>query len=187
MAPEVAKNDPGTTFDTYLWGKNYLFGSEIRYEYYLEGTHFSYPDFIMKDKYDRINIFEVKSVNEGFAKPGLDPESYKKKILALKECYKQASVLTGHIFYLPIKEERSWKITRLLNGVEDSITLEQLKTFLKTRPASPERELNTGTKKTNIYITNDNVQLTHSKVMILWIIQHTPVIYVETGTENANG
>ena len=36
----------------YLWGKNYLQNSEIKYEYYLNGIHASFPDFIMKDSFD---------------------------------------------------------------------------------------------------------------------------------------
>ena len=40
--------------DILLVGKNYLQNSEIKYEYYADGSHFSYPDFVLKDKYDRI-------------------------------------------------------------------------------------------------------------------------------------
>ncbi|MBR6163723.1 DEAD/DEAH box helicase family protein, partial [bacterium] len=39
--------------EKFLWGKNYITNSEIKYEYYLDGTHFSYPDFIMMDSYGR--------------------------------------------------------------------------------------------------------------------------------------
>ena len=155
MAPEVAKNDPGTTFDTYLWGKNYLSGSEIRYEYYMDGTHFSYPDFILKDNYDRMHLFEVKSLNEGFGKPSFDREAYEKKVAALKECYKWASELTGHIFYLPIKEHRSWKITRLMDGVVESITYTQLKTFLKEQPVTRMQDADNEEGKDTIYISNN--------------------------------
>lgn len=49
--------------DILLVGKNYLQNSEIKYEYYADGSHFSYPDFVLKDKYDRIFLFEVKSMN----------------------------------------------------------------------------------------------------------------------------
>ena len=45
----------------FLWGKNFPFNSEIKFEYYLDGNiHSSYPDFVMKDKKGRIHIFEVK-------------------------------------------------------------------------------------------------------------------------------
>lgn len=47
----------------YLWGKNFLSQSEIKFEYCLGKIHSSYPDFIMKDSYGRIHLFEVKSVN----------------------------------------------------------------------------------------------------------------------------
>lgn len=47
----------------FLWGKNFLFNSDIKYEYYDKGIHASYPDFVLKDKQNRIHIFEVKSMN----------------------------------------------------------------------------------------------------------------------------
>lgn len=96
----------------------------------MNGTHFSYPDFILKDIYDRIHIFEVKSVNEGAMGVGFDANSYEEKTIALKHCYLYASKLTKHIFYLPIKEECSWKIIRLMDGEESIITKEQLKEFM---------------------------------------------------------
>ena len=48
----------------YLWGKNYVSNSNIKFEYCLGGIHSSYPDFIMKDSFERIHVFEVKSVNK---------------------------------------------------------------------------------------------------------------------------
>lgn len=112
-----------------LWGKNYPYGSEIKFEYYLNGTHSSYPDFVLKDKKDRIHLFEVKSLN---VKKGADinTEEYKAKVLALKNCYKHCSILTGQIFYLPIRDGETWKITRFLNGVEDTLTERQFESFI---------------------------------------------------------
>ena len=55
---DVTKKDGGTINidgdDVYLWGKNFPYHSEIKYEYYANGIHSSYPDFIMKDKNGRI-------------------------------------------------------------------------------------------------------------------------------------
>ena len=62
-----------------LWGKNFLSGSEMRYEYYLNGIHQSYPDFVLKDDKGQIHLFEVKSVNVS-NKATFDTEEYKEKI-----------------------------------------------------------------------------------------------------------
>lgn len=119
----------------YLWGKNFILNSEIKFEYYLEGIHASYPDFIMKDCFERIHIFEVKSVNISNTTPGsFDGTAYKVKVEELKKCYKQASILTGYIFYLPILKGDEWHITQIINGVESSITKDQFERFLKTTP-----------------------------------------------------
>ncbi|MCM1135965.1 MAG: DEAD/DEAH box helicase family protein [Clostridium sp.] len=119
----------------YLWGKNYPSNSAIKFEYCLGGVHSSYPDFIMKDCFDRIHIFEVKSVNNSstFASK-LDGGEYTEKALELIKCYKQASLLTGYIFYLPVKKEDSWQITRLMNGGETVLTKSQFEVFMKTEP-----------------------------------------------------
>lgn len=61
---EIENNDNDDEDNKFLWGKNYPFNSEIKFEYYLNGIHSSYPDFIMKDRSCRIHIFEVKSVNK---------------------------------------------------------------------------------------------------------------------------
>ena len=117
----------------YLWGKNYLLNSNIKFEYCLGGIHSSYPDFIMKDSFDRIHLFEVKSVNVSGDTPGaFDKIEYKLKIEELKKCYKQASTLTGYIFYLPVLKDDNWHIARLLDGQEDTLTEDQFKLFVKT-------------------------------------------------------
>lgn len=119
----------------YLWGKNFIANSDIKYEYCLDGIHTSYPDFVMEDCFGRIHIFEVKSVNIANATPtAFDSEAYKRKMNELIRCYKQASVMTKHIFYLPVMKEDMWNITRLLNGEQDTLTLDQFKDYVKTKP-----------------------------------------------------
>lgn len=117
----------------YLWGKNFVANSEIKFEYCLEGIHASYPDFVMEDCFGRVHLFEVKSVNNSNSM-SFDSEAYHRKVGELTRCYKQASILTGHVFYLPVRKDDNWRITRLLNGEEDTLTLEQFKDFIKTRP-----------------------------------------------------
>ena len=118
---KTTKNENALFEDSrFLWGKNFPLNSEIKYEYYLDGVHSSYPDFVMKDKTGQIHIFEVKSVNKS-SSINIDEEEYRKKIAALKACYKEASKKTGHIFYLPILDKSVWKISRFVNGFEDTI------------------------------------------------------------------
>ena len=125
-AAEVAQL--GNEDDRYLWGKNFPYNSEIKYEYYSGGIHKSYPDFIMKDKRGKIHVFEVKSVN-GNGAVGFDPEEYEAKIDLLKDCYKEASAkLKNHIFYIPIKDGDNWQIFRYKNGEELIMTKQQFKT-----------------------------------------------------------
>ena len=112
-----------------LWGKNYLPNSAIKFEYYMGAVLNSYPDFIMKDKSGRIHIFEVKSVNKaqnGF----IDEKLYQAKIEELKKCYKQASKITGQIFYLPIIKNDLWQITRYMDGEQATLTKEEFCTFV---------------------------------------------------------
>lgn len=126
----------------YLWGKNYIANSEIRYEYCLDRIHTSYPDFVMEDCFGRIHIFEVKSVNISGATPAsFDGEAYRRKMNELIRCYKQASIMTQHVFYLPVKHNDEWNITRLLNGEKDTLTLEQFMDYVKTRPKHDEKTL----------------------------------------------
>lgn len=114
----------------YLWGKNFLMNSEIKYEYYLNGIHNSYPDFVLKDRSGRIHLFEVKSVNVSRSAQ-FDSQEYKEKITALKACYKQCSaLLENHIFYLPILKNDDWEIFRFIGGKEDTISYETFKKFI---------------------------------------------------------
>lgn len=123
--PERLTND-----EKYLWGKNFLMNSEIKFEYYLNGIHASYPDFVLKDAFGRVHLFEVKSVNVS-NREQFDAMEYKEKIKELKKCYKRCSELTGHYFYLPVLKEEIWQITRFQNGVEDTITFDELKRSLR--------------------------------------------------------
>lgn len=118
----------------YLWGKNFVSNSDIKYEYYLDGIHFSFPDFIMVDRYNRVHLFEVKSINKSNNGTGLDIEEYRAKINELRKCYTRASELTNHIFYIPILKEEEWDIIRFMNGDEAHIREETFKNFVKTKP-----------------------------------------------------
>ena len=118
--------DKNILLEKHLWGKNFLQNSEIKFEYYLNGIHTSYPDFVMKDKNGNIHLFEIKSVNTSNQKK-IDSEEYKEKIRALIECYKHSSRLTNYYFYLPILKDDIWQITRCHKGKSDTITEEQFK------------------------------------------------------------
>ncbi|MCI7430689.1 MAG: DEAD/DEAH box helicase family protein [Bacteroidales bacterium] len=104
----------------FLWGKNFPLNSEIKYEYFADGIHASYPDFVMKDKKGKIHIFEVKSVNKS-SSLNISEEEYETKVRNLEECYKVCSQKTKHIFYLPILDGNKWKITKFENGEKDTI------------------------------------------------------------------
>lgn len=112
-------------YDKYLWGKNYISNSDIKFEYYLNGKHSSYPDFVLVDNNNKLHLFEVKSVNfSNTQNANFDSESYKKKVDELKKCYLVASSLTNQIFYLPVLRNDVWNITKLENGTVSTITLD---------------------------------------------------------------
>ena len=116
----------------YLWGKNYVANSPIKFEYYLGALHSSYPDFVMKDSFDRVHIFEVKSVNiSSNMVGGFDNNIYKTKLEELKKAYKQASKLTEQIFYLPILRDVNWRIFQYIGGVEKTLTKDEFVNFCK--------------------------------------------------------
>ena len=127
---ELGLGETESEKDVILWGKNYVGNSPIRFEYYMGALHSSYPDFVMKDKFGRIHIFEVKSVNVS-KEFGFDNNIYKAKIEELRKAYKQASVLTGQIFYLPIVDKDIWKITQYINGEENTLSQSQFEHFIK--------------------------------------------------------
>ena len=117
--------------EIYLWGKNFPLNSEIKYEYYINGIHSSYPDFILKDKYGHIHIFEVKSVNKSAAN-NIDPKEYEEKVKELHKCYEACSKkLPDYRFYLPVMKNDEWRIHRYLNGDYKELTLDGLKESLK--------------------------------------------------------
>lgn len=110
------------TKNDFIWGKNFLPNSEIRFEYYWDGIHSSYPDFILRDKQQQIHIFEVKSVNPSINQ-NVDKDTYEEKIRILEEAYKQAAVLTGYVFYLPVLNGDTWDIKRI-SKVDDRALVE---------------------------------------------------------------
>lgn len=116
----------------YLWGKNYVANSPIKFEYYLGALHSSYPDFVMKDSYDRVHIFEVKSVNiSANMVGGFDNNIYKTKLEELKKAYKQASKITEQIFYLPILRDDNWRIFQYVEGSERLLSKDEFVSFCK--------------------------------------------------------
>ena len=123
---EIEPEFIGDTKNIYMWGKNYVSNSEIKFEYYMGAKHSSYPDFIMKDNFGRIHIFEVKSVNISSSMVGgFENNIYKTKVEALKKAYRQASKLTNQIFYLPILKEDCWRIFRYMGGDERILSKEE--------------------------------------------------------------
>ncbi len=119
--PFVEWEQSDTEKKIFLWGKNFPFNSDIKFEYYLNGIHNSYPDFIMKDINNNIHIFEVKSVNKS-QQTMVNEAEYEEKIKALGECYTECSKKLEYIFYLPIKRDDEWKIRRYKNGKEEIIS-----------------------------------------------------------------
>ena len=118
------------TKQVYLWGRNYVANSPIKFEYYLGAPHSSYPDFVMKDSFNRIHIFEVKSVNiSANMVGGFDNNIYKTKLEELKKAYKQASKLTNQIFYLPILRDDKWRIFQYVEGNEKLLSKDEFVNF----------------------------------------------------------
>ena len=126
---EIEKDKVTNEKEVFLWGKNYVPESSIKFEYYLGALHSSYPDFIMKDKFGRIHIFEVKSVNQSSSFT-FDNNLYISKVNELKKCYKQSSLITGHIFYLPVMKDDIWRIIKYEKGDESTLTIEQFRNFI---------------------------------------------------------
>ncbi len=121
------------TKQLYLWGKNYVVNSPIKFEYYLGALHSSYPDFVMKDSFNRVHIFEVKSVNiSSNMVGGFDNNIYKTKLEELKKAYKQASKLTEQIFYLPILRDEKWRVFQYVSGSEKTFAKDEFVSFCKT-------------------------------------------------------
>ena len=88
----------------------------------------------MKDSYNRIHIFEVKSVNISSSMVGgFDNNIYKTKLEELKKAYKQASKLTNQIFYLPIMRDEDWRIFQYVSGNERTLTKDEFINFCKRK------------------------------------------------------
>lgn len=120
------------TKQVYLWGKNYVANSPIKFEYYLGALHSSYPDFVMKDSFDRVHIFEVKSVNISSSMVGgFDNNIYKTKLEELKKAYRQASKLTSQIFYLPILRDDKWRVFQYVAGCEKTLAKDEFVSFCR--------------------------------------------------------
>ncbi len=117
--------------ELFLWGKNYPLNSEIKYEYYANGIHASYPDFVLKDKLGRIHIFEVKSVNVAVGS-SVNKEEYDKKVRALHDLYLACSrKLPDYRFYLPIMKDDDWRIRRFSAGIFKEMGFDEFKKSLK--------------------------------------------------------
>lgn len=143
LAKECAKSIEINEDRIYLFGKNFIEKSNVKYEYYDIRKRVSYPDFIFKDKCDRVHIFEVKSTNVS-KEQTIESAEYREKIERLKEAYLEASKkigakirerdskahrgeagiesseakITGYIFYIPIKKGDEWDIWCCENGGE---------------------------------------------------------------------
>ena len=63
-------------------------------------------------------------------KVGIYEEEYEAKVRSLKDCYKFCSKKTEHIFYLPILDGNTWKITKYEKGGESTIDLKTFKNSL---------------------------------------------------------
>lgn len=94
LAKECAKSIEINGDRIYLFGKNFIEKSNVKYEYYDTRKRVSYPDFIFKDKCDRVHIFEVKSVNKSRGQM-IESDEYREKIERLKVAYIEASKKIG--------------------------------------------------------------------------------------------
>jgi type III restriction enzyme len=62
---EVQKDTIINEKEIFLWGKNYVPESTVKFEYYLGALHSSYPDFIMKDtkrRERRLHMFVISDL-----------------------------------------------------------------------------------------------------------------------------
>jgi type III restriction enzyme len=116
--------------EIYLWGKNYVSNSAIKFEYYMGAIHSSFPDFVMRDALGRIHIFEVKSVNQS-GEYNFDNNIYKTKIAELKKCYQRAAILTNQIFYMPVIKDDIWQITRFYRDDESTLSIDEFRNFVR--------------------------------------------------------
>lgn len=113
-----------------LYGKNYYPNSDISFEYFDQIVKKSYPDFILKSRDEKIHIFEVKSLEKS-SSFNINSDEYKEKINNIALSYLYASKNTNHVFYIPIMVNKKWVILNFNNGVEKTMTLDELKEVLK--------------------------------------------------------
>ena len=125
ISQNISKKQTELYDEISLFGKNFVANSNIKFEYYNLGIHKSYPDFVLKDKNGIIHIFEVKSVNKS-GNSFINEDEYNNKVNQLKKCYQFASKKTSQVFYLPILDGETWKITKYKNGEEKEITKDDL-------------------------------------------------------------
>lgn len=131
LAKDVIKKEENVLKEEVsLWGKNFLPNSEVKFEYYNFGNHNSYPDFVMVDKFDRVHIFEVKSLDER-GDGNVDKETYEEKIRHLREAYKAASRITKQYFYIPIRRDEEWTIFAYKDGKEEKKTTEEFENDIR--------------------------------------------------------
>ena len=136
LADDYCKRIEIDNKQVYLFGKNFIENSNIKFDYFNVRKCTSYPDFIFKDKADNIHIFEVKSLNKT-GNNNIDEQEYNQKILSLQQAYSFASKKTGYIFYVPIKVNDGWKIWRAKNGeIDDIITKEMFIEYMKKMATS---------------------------------------------------
>lgn len=120
------------------WDSN----SEIKYEYYVDGIHSSYPDFILKAKSGRIHIFEVNSLNKSRSFDINLEEYFNKTLNLLEKCYKNVSKLTEYNFYIQIREKGEWRVRWVHNGIVEpnQIYIEDLKKEIIDKRITDRRE-----------------------------------------------
>ena len=110
--------------------KNFLVNSNIKYQYYSNGIHDSYPDFIMKDDQNRFFLFEVKSLNVS-SSLNIDSEEYQGKIATLKNLYSEVSkLLKDYYFCLPILKGKDWNIWVYHKGLEQQMSFDELRNLI---------------------------------------------------------
>lgn len=119
--------------DIKLLGKNFIVNSNIKYQYYLNGVHDSYPDFIMKTaNIETYVFFEVKSLNHS-SNQNIDKKEYEQKIRTLQTLYLEVSkLLTEYYFCLPILEDESWTIHVYNNGDYQQMNFQELTTLINS-------------------------------------------------------
>jgi type III restriction enzyme len=110
-----------------FWGKNFYPNSTIKFEYVLYKKYNSYPDFVAKDKSNKIHIFEVKSFDKGNTL--IDSEEYINKVYELMKMFKAASQKTHQVFYVPIREKNVWLINMFEEGNHSKLSEEQFKEY----------------------------------------------------------